>query len=137
MSDRPDRRRRPPFRPGTKLSSTGFAGLAAAVFAGLLAAWWLVTAAGAVTPLFLPSPSRVAARLAALAASGQLWSDTLVSVYRIVVGFLLATAMAVPLGVLIGRYRFWEALIEPVIDFNPLHAGRGLRAADHLVDRHR
>ena len=115
MGARPVRRRRVGF--GTRLSPTGFAALAAAVFVGLFMLWWLVTASGAVTPLFLPSPVRVGARLAALAASGQLWQDALVSIYRIVVGFLLATAMAVPLGVVIGRYRLWEALIEPVIDF--------------------
>src|SRR3546814_12848402 len=33
------------------------------------------------------------------------------------VGFLLATALAVPIGVLIGSYRVWEAAIEPVVDF--------------------
>jgi NitT/TauT family transport system permease protein len=33
------------------------------------------------------------------------------------VGFLIATVMAIPIGVLIGTYRFWEAALEPLIDF--------------------
>ena len=33
------------------------------------------------------------------------------------VGFLLATVLAIPIGVLIGTYRFAEAAIEPLVDF--------------------
>ncbi len=33
------------------------------------------------------------------------------------VGFLIASAMAIPIGVLIGTYRVWEAALEPLIDF--------------------
>lgn len=122
--NRPGRRpaagriRRPsPFRLTTRLSAGGFAGIAAGVFAGLLAAWWAVTATGLVAPLFLPAPGRVFGKLVELALNGRLWEDASVSIYRIMVGFLIATAMAVPIGVLIGCYRVWEAAIEPVVDF--------------------
>jgi ABC-type nitrate/sulfonate/bicarbonate transport system, permease component len=40
-----------------------------------------------------------------------------VSLYRIIVGFLIASVMAIPIGVVIGSYRFWEAAIEPLTDF--------------------
>ena len=56
-------------------------------------------------------------RLSSLASSGVLWSDVTSSVWRIMVGFLLATIIAIPIGVLIGTYRFAEALIEPLVDF--------------------
>jgi NitT/TauT family transport system permease protein len=52
-----------------------------------------------------------------LANSGDLWADTRVSVMRILIGFAIASAMAIPIGVLIGAYRFWEAAIEPLVDF--------------------
>lgn len=111
--------RRPakPFRLDARLSPGQFASVAAGVFAALFVVWWAVTEAGLVGPLFLPSPGAVAARLGLLADNGQLWDDLGISVYRISVGFAIATAFALPIGVLIGRYHLWEALIEPVVDF--------------------
>ena len=40
-----------------------------------------------------------------------------ISIYRITVGFLISTALALPIGILIGCYRAWEAAIEPFVDF--------------------
>jgi len=94
-----------------------FAGIAGLVFVGLLALWWLATSSGWVGPLFLPSPLSVWRRLVELAANGQLWQDARVSIYRILAGFLIASVLAIPVGVLIGCYRFWEAAIEPLVDF--------------------
>jgi NitT/TauT family transport system permease protein len=111
-------RRRPGlFRLDARLSPGRFASVAAGVFAGLFALWWAATETGLVAPLFLPSPGAVAARLGLLADNGQLWDDIGISLYRISVGFAIATVVAVPVGVLIGRYHVWEALIEPVVDF--------------------
>jgi NitT/TauT family transport system permease protein len=94
-----------------------FVGISVVVFALLLAAWWVATAQAWVKPLFLPSPPAVMKRLAELSASGQLWQDAGISIYRITVGFLISTAVALPIGVLIGCYKAWEAMIEPVVDF--------------------
>ena len=114
-------RRRPRARPilglTARLEPWQSGGIAALVFVALLALWWLATAGGLVGPLFLPSPVAVWRRLVELAASGQLWQDAGVSIYRIGVGFLIASALALPVGVLVGSYRFWEAAIEPLVDF--------------------
>ena len=100
-----------------RLSTAEFIGIAAAVFVGLGVVWLIVTALGWVGPLFLPSIGRVVLRLNELAASGKLANDTFVSVYRISVGFLISTMFALPIGILIGCYRTWEAAIEPLVDF--------------------
>ncbi len=100
-----------------RLSTAEFIGIAAAVFVGLGFIWLIVTAFGWVGPLFLPSIGRVVLRLNELAASGKLANDTFVSVYRISVGFLISTLFALPIGILIGCYRTWEAAIEPLVDF--------------------
>lgn len=110
-------RQRGLLRLDARLSPAAFLGVATAVFLALAALWWAATATGSVPPLFLPSPGRVAARLAALASSGQLWADTAISIYRILVAFAVATALALPIGVLIGRYHLLEAAIEPLVDF--------------------
>lgn len=86
-------------------------------FLVLLGAWWLVTAQGWVDRLFLPGPDAVLDRLSELSSSGELWEDLGVSVYRVGVGFLLATALALPMGILMGRFKLWAAFVEPVIDF--------------------
>ncbi len=99
------------------VSSRRFISIAIAVFLILGLVWWLVTALGWVTPLFLPSPEMVLARLKGLAVGGQLLQDTLISIYRISIGFLISTAFALPIGILIGSYRAWEAMIEPLVDF--------------------
>lgn len=112
------RRGRPSMlRIGGAIRLWQFLVIAAAVFAGLFVLWWLATAQRWVKPIFLPSPGEVVDRLATLSHEGKLWDDLGVSVRRIMVGFLIATAMAIPIGVLVGAYRFWEAAIEPLVDF--------------------
>lgn len=92
-------------------------GIATLVFAVLALAWFAVTAGGLVLPLFLPSPGQVLSRLGELWASGQLFADIGISIYRISYGFFISTIVALPIGILIGSYRRWEAAIEPLVDF--------------------
>ncbi|MGP8437990.1 ABC transporter permease [Paraburkholderia fungorum] len=91
--------------------------IGAAVFCALGALWWILSATHAVSTLFLPAPGGVIARLGALTADGTLLTDARVSLYRIAVAFLLASAMAVPVGTIAGSYGFWRAAIEPLMDF--------------------
>lgn len=86
-------------------------------FIVLLFAWWLVTRLGLTNPMFLPSPSDVVNRLVLQHENGELWSDLAVSAYRIGMAFLIATVMAVPLGILMGTSRYFEAATQPFIDF--------------------
>jgi NitT/TauT family transport system permease protein len=102
---------------GGRIAAAQFLGVAALVFAVLAVLWYAATAAGLVRPLFLPSPGQVINRLAELWRSGQLTADVSISIYRITLGFLISTVLALPVGVLIGCYRVWEAAIEPFVDF--------------------
>ena len=66
-----------------------------------------------MSDLFLPSPAEVG-----IAAAARVGGHLAASVSgRIAVGFLLATALAVPIGILIGDYRSAEATVEPLVDF--------------------
>jgi NitT/TauT family transport system permease protein len=102
---------------GTPIGRSRFLLIACAVFAGLALAWWAATGFGIVPPIFLPSPVSVVSQLVSLARDGTLAVDLGASLYRIVIGFLVATALAIPIGVLIGSFARWEAAIEPLVDF--------------------
>ncbi|TGV64069.1 ABC transporter permease, partial [Mesorhizobium sp. M2D.F.Ca.ET.160.01.1.1] len=87
---------------GAPIKRSRFLTIAVAVFAGLGLAWWAATGLEWVKPIFLPSPGSVATQIAKLAADGTLWLDLRASMYRISIGFLLASALSIPIGVLIG-----------------------------------
>lgn len=90
---------------------------AGATFVGLIVLAWIVaTAAGWVAPLFLPAPGAVLAELAAQMQDGTLWLDLWASVYRISVGWVLSTILALPIGILMGNFQFFEGLLEPFVD---------------------
>ncbi|MFO7321929.1 MAG: ABC transporter permease [Chloroflexota bacterium] len=82
----------------------------------ILLIWTVVTHAELIDPLFLPSPAAIIAEGIAQAQSGMLWADAGASIYRIVVGWLIATLFAVPIGILMGNFKFFEAVFEPFID---------------------
>jgi NitT/TauT family transport system permease protein len=102
---------------GAPIARPLYLSIAIGVFVVLAILWWLGTASGAIKPIFLPTPGAVVARLVLLAEQGTLWQDLGISIYRIAVGFLIASVLALPIGVLIGSFAKWEAAIEPLVDF--------------------
>lgn len=86
-------------------------------FGALILLWAAITATNLVQPLFLPSPGAVVAKLAEQAGNGELWSDMGVSTYRVMVGYVISTVLAIPLGLMCGSLPRAEALIEPIMDF--------------------
>jgi NitT/TauT family transport system permease protein len=90
--------------------------LTAASFLLPLAGWWLLSISGLVQPAsYLPTPVATYRALLDLASSGDLLPDIGASVSRVFVGFGLAVAVSVPLGLAMGSFRAGWALIEPVL----------------------
>jgi NitT/TauT family transport system permease protein len=79
-----------------------------------LVLWWLVTTLGNVDPKFLPSPGQVIAAFERLWSSGELVQDTVASLWRVGVGFLMAALLSIPVGVLMGSFASIRALLEPL-----------------------
>ena len=80
---------------------------------------------------FLPLPGDVAVSLWDYAFGGLnddafsqlLWTDLSASALRVASGFALATAIGVPLGIVMGRFRTAFALFDPTINlFRPIPA---------------
>jgi len=81
---------------------------------GGVALWSAVVAWGKVG---LPSPLQVLVRALELARTGQLLTDALASLRRVLLGFCLGVALAVPVGFLMGWYPLARGLIEPFVQF--------------------
>jgi NitT/TauT family transport system permease protein len=84
--------------------------------AAILIAWEIITRYGMVRPLFLPAPVEIVKEGFRQIQEGILAADASVSVYRIVMGWFFATVLAVPIGILMGNFKFFEGLFEPFID---------------------
>jgi NitT/TauT family transport system permease protein len=76
--------------------------------------WWLVTTFGNIDPKFLPSPAKVAEAFGRLWSTRELQKDTVASLWRVGVGFLLAAALSIPVGILMGSFPSIRALLEPL-----------------------
>ncbi|CAD5110013.1 taurine ABC transporter permease TauC [Zestomonas carbonaria] len=89
--------------------------------ASLLLAWWAVTAAGLIEPLFLPGPQAVLARGWRLLGEGymdaSLWQHLGASLGRIGLALVAAVLTAVPLGIAIGHNRIVRGIFDPLIEF--------------------
>ncbi|NHB84041.1 ABC transporter permease subunit [Tessaracoccus sp. HDW20] len=81
----------------------------------LLLAWWAVTAAGAVDPLYLPPPGDVVARMAFQVQSGLAWKYLAPTLAAALLGMTFAVLIALPLGYLATHSRLLGAVVEPFI----------------------
>ena len=114
-SSAPVRRRR--ARIGRPIGRPAYLITAITTFVVLIAVWWAVGATGLADPMFLPGPGAVLGALSDQIANGELWADIGVSAFRILMGFAIATVMAIPIGTLMGVNSRVEAALEPLMDF--------------------
>ena len=91
--------------------------LALSSFAFFLIIWSILTYGGFVDPLFLPSPGRVFRAGVDLFVELGFTTDILNSVYRVMMGFIIAAIIGVPFGLLMGTFKVAEAFTEPVVGF--------------------
>ncbi len=91
--------------------------LALSSFAFFLALWSILTYGGLVDPLFLPSPGRVLQAGVDLFCELGFTVDIVSSVYRVMMGFLFAAILGVPIGLIMGTFKVAEAFTEPVVGF--------------------
>jgi NitT/TauT family transport system permease protein len=83
----------------------------------LVALWSLLAYGGFVRRDFLPTPVDVMFAAVEAVSDGSLLINTAYSVAEILTGFVLASIVAVPLGILMGSFKIIEAALEPVTNF--------------------
>jgi ABC-type nitrate/sulfonate/bicarbonate transport system permease component len=82
---------------------------------GLLLAWEAAAQFGWIDVRFFPAPSAIMVALFGMAQTGELLDHVLISLQRIVLGFLLGGIPAIALGILMGISRPVRALFDPLI----------------------
>jgi NitT/TauT family transport system permease protein len=84
----------------------------------LFALWSVLSYGGFVRPAyFLPTPTQVVTTAWRMLVDGSLIDNALASIFVILVGWVLAAILAVPLGILMGSFKAFEAFFEPIVDF--------------------
>jgi sulfonate transport system permease protein len=81
----------------------------------LLALWEALSRFGVAPPNLLPAPSAVLRALRDLWLEGELWGHIEITLLRVLVGFLLGTAVATVLGALTGYSPLWRRLLDPTL----------------------
>ena len=105
---------------GSRLSRTEIVGYGALGLAGFLFVWGFLSLTGLVPPQFLPPPHEVVLRFVRLLttpfAGATLPEHVLSSFLRFAYGFLLAAAIGIPLGLLMGWFRWLDDVVTPIFD---------------------
>lgn len=83
----------------------------------LALAVWQFASGTLIDPFFLPSPVSVGAALWEMALDGSLASSVGASLQRILAGWLLGSAVAIPLGLLIGTFAPAKSAFDPFVHF--------------------
>jgi NitT/TauT family transport system permease protein len=92
--------------------------LGVAFFALFLAAWSIATFGGFVPKTFLADPMTMLREGYELFTKHGFAKDIGLTVWRVVGGFVIAAALAVPLGIAMGAWKPVEAFFEPFISFS-------------------
>src|ERR1700751_152245 len=85
--------------------------LSALFFIALVVIWHLLVLAKVWSPVLLPDPISVWEYLKGAAADGTLLEATLVTMRRLLTGYLIGLAVGLPLGLLTARFKFCEDTI--------------------------
>src|SRR5262245_19103288 len=79
----------------------------------LVAVWWVTVVASGT--IIFRTPWDVVLGTLELARLGSLWDHIAASLFRVGTGYLLAAAVAIPLGLLMGWFRGVFASLNPII----------------------
>ena len=79
----------------------------------MVGVWWLSSLS--VPHYILPGPTRVWEALQLITGNGDLWGNLGITFWRVAVGFVFATLVGLPFGIVLGANRRAGDFFEPVI----------------------
>ena len=78
--------------------------------------WQLAPYVGLINPIIIPVPTTILQKMIQLILSGELLMNIAVSLGRVLVGFFIALAVALPLGFLLGGwFKSFETAVNPLL----------------------
>lgn len=105
------------MRPLQPVSASARIGYGLAFFALFVALWSVATFGGYVQRLFLADPLTMLGEGYNLMVRYGFSFDIMMTIWRVVGGFILAVIVALPIGILMGAYKPIEAFLEPFVSF--------------------
>ena len=81
----------------------------------ILAVWTIMEKKGALNTVIMPAPSKILSTFLNLVKSGMLWNNLLISLIRVLKGYLIAASLGIVLGILIGLFRHLNRLTDLLI----------------------
>lgn len=103
-----------PYRPISRVLAVA---LGALVWALVLGGWMYLADGNHVPAMFLPAPGKVLDTAIRLALDGSLLANTLTSAQVVLIGFVVSSIVAVPLGLYMGTYKAVQAALDPLVNF--------------------
>ena len=105
------------MKPLTAVAPATRIALGVSFFVVFVGVWSLATFGGFVSKTFLADPLTMVQSGYTLLTQMGFIGDIGMTVWRVLGGFIIAAALALPLGVLMGAYKPVEAFFEPFISF--------------------
>jgi NitT/TauT family transport system permease protein len=105
------------MKPLQPVSPRARVALGVSFFVAFVAVWAAATLGGFVSATFLADPLTMLRSGWTLLAEMGFSKDVGMTVWRVLGGFLIAAALALPLGVAMGAYKPVEAFFEPFVSF--------------------
>lgn len=81
----------------------------------LVLLWEMLSRLGVFPAYQLPAPTTILETIRGMAQDGSLWTHIGITTFRVFVGFVLGTFVAVILGSLVGFYKKAEQLLDPLL----------------------
>jgi NitT/TauT family transport system permease protein len=106
------------MKPLAPISNPARIALGILFFVLFFVAWACATFGGYVSKTFLADPLTMVEEGWLLLSKHGFLGDIAITIWRVVGGFMLAAAAAVPLGILMGAYKPIEAFFEPFVSFS-------------------
>lgn len=104
------------FTPKATIGRASSLTIAVIAFAILIGLWSLITYTGMVDPMFVPTPSDTLITGIQMMQQGFI-VDIWATVFRVMSGFLIAAAVALPIGIFVGTYAPASSFFQPVFSF--------------------